>query len=56
MLDKMQGLVNRLDFEGCIEAMGRLEQEDFNADLELLLSERMELLDADRFIKWCEDQ
>lgn len=48
---KFKALLNTLTFEQCAEF---LEKTEYCPTTDLMICERMEKLDADRFIKFCE--
>lgn len=51
IVNKAKSLINKLDFDGCIEALNKPELEPFMN----LIMDRMIELDSERFIKFSEE-
>lgn len=51
-IERAKELVNKLDFEGCIEALDHYE---LSTEIVGLICERMMELDEERFIKFSEE-
>lgn len=51
MMDKVRKLANMLDFDGCVEALKKID----NMDMVAIILDRMEELDEKRFIEFCEE-
>ena len=51
IINKAKSLINKLDFDGCVEALDRPELEPFMN----LIMDRMNELDSERFIRFSEE-